>query len=190
MGKENIVEIPPGSGNRYRYAYENGETVYKGPVGNAPEIGETELLAELDLAVRNWSEMETKIDEMIGSHADTEQWFHFFKDNYLEHEFDMMLKGYDDRGEKKEFTGTKAYPVITDRFDEHTIEIDPDFNDTYVMKPIGTWDKYYIVGEHKIWNQPESVKIVTPMREWNFVVQNKKELLAYVRRSWLGEEGE
>jgi len=38
------VEIPPGSGNRYRYEYENGKTVYKGPVGNAPELGEVEFL--------------------------------------------------------------------------------------------------------------------------------------------------
>lgn len=41
---ENVVEIPEGSGNKYRYEYVDGDTVYKGPVGSAPEIGETEFL--------------------------------------------------------------------------------------------------------------------------------------------------
>jgi len=39
-----IVEIPPGSGNRYRYEYEEGATVYKGPVGDSPEMSEGEFL--------------------------------------------------------------------------------------------------------------------------------------------------
>jgi len=39
-----IVEIPPGSGNRYKYEYEDGKTVYKGPVGTAPELSEGEFL--------------------------------------------------------------------------------------------------------------------------------------------------
>jgi len=38
------VEIPPGSGNRYRYEYEGGKTQYKGPVGDSPELGEAEFL--------------------------------------------------------------------------------------------------------------------------------------------------
>jgi len=38
------VEIPEGSGNRYRYEYEEGATVYKGPVGTAPELSEEEFL--------------------------------------------------------------------------------------------------------------------------------------------------
>ena len=42
--KENIVEIPEGSGNKYRYSYEDGQTVYKGPVGSAPDLGEAEFL--------------------------------------------------------------------------------------------------------------------------------------------------
>jgi len=43
MGRETIVEI---SGNRYRYAYdpERQATIYKGPVGEAPPIGEEEFL--------------------------------------------------------------------------------------------------------------------------------------------------
>jgi len=41
------VEIPPGSGNHYRYVYEEGATVYKGPVGNAPELSEDEFMAIL-----------------------------------------------------------------------------------------------------------------------------------------------
>lgn len=40
MGKESIVEIPEGSGNQYRYVYEDGKTLYKGPVGDAPELTE------------------------------------------------------------------------------------------------------------------------------------------------------
>lgn len=43
MPKESIAEIPKGSGNCYRYAYEGGRTVYKGPVGEAPEINEEEF---------------------------------------------------------------------------------------------------------------------------------------------------
>jgi len=38
------VEIPEGSGNKYRYEYEGGSTVYKGPVGEAPELSEEEFL--------------------------------------------------------------------------------------------------------------------------------------------------
>jgi len=46
MGKESIVEIPPGSGNHYRYEYDesSGKTLYRGPVGDAPQIGEEEFL--------------------------------------------------------------------------------------------------------------------------------------------------
>lgn len=188
MGKESIVEIPKGSGHKYRYEYQDGQTVYKGPVGDSPELGEEQFLAELVHRVEEWPEMESAIKDLSRSHADTEEWFQFFKDNYLEHEFDMMLKGYDHRGEKREHTGTKAYPLVTDRFDEHTIEIDPGFNDTYVMKPIGTWDKHYIVGEKKDHHDPETFKIIQPLRTWNFVVHNEKELLAYVKRSWAGED--
>jgi len=44
MPRESVVEIPAGSGNKYRYAYEDGATVYKGPVGDAPGISEQEFL--------------------------------------------------------------------------------------------------------------------------------------------------
>ena len=43
MSRESIVEIPSGSGNKYRYEYSEGKTRYKGPVGDAPEIGEAEF---------------------------------------------------------------------------------------------------------------------------------------------------
>jgi len=43
MGKESQVEIPEGSGNFYRYEYDDGKTVYKGPVGDAPGINEQEF---------------------------------------------------------------------------------------------------------------------------------------------------
>jgi len=43
MGKEHLVEIPSGSGNRYRYEYSDGATRYLGPAGQAPELGEAEF---------------------------------------------------------------------------------------------------------------------------------------------------
>jgi hypothetical protein len=45
MGKQSIVEIPPGSKNFYRYEYEegSGKTLYKGPVGTSPQISESEF---------------------------------------------------------------------------------------------------------------------------------------------------
>ena len=50
MPKESRVEIPSGSGNFYRYAYdpETQATRYLGTVGQAPEMGEEEFLAEMD----------------------------------------------------------------------------------------------------------------------------------------------
>jgi len=48
-----VVEIPPGSGNRYKYVYEGGKTVYKGPVGTAPEISEGEFLEMMERSGMN-----------------------------------------------------------------------------------------------------------------------------------------
>jgi hypothetical protein len=50
MGKESIVEIPENSDNLYRYEYDEGtgKTRYRGPVGDAPELGETEFLAAIE----------------------------------------------------------------------------------------------------------------------------------------------
>jgi hypothetical protein len=45
MGRESIVEIPQGSGNHYRYTYDEGQTKYLGPVGTAPALTEEEFLA-------------------------------------------------------------------------------------------------------------------------------------------------
>jgi hypothetical protein len=39
------VEIPKGSGHKYRYDYDDGKMVYRGPVGEAPQISEAEFLA-------------------------------------------------------------------------------------------------------------------------------------------------
>lgn len=44
MSKESVVEIPDGSGNFYRYEYVDGETKYRGPVGDAPPLNEEEFL--------------------------------------------------------------------------------------------------------------------------------------------------
>ena len=43
--RESIVEIPSGSGNKYRYVYEDGATLYRGPVGSAPTMAEPEFHA-------------------------------------------------------------------------------------------------------------------------------------------------
>ena len=47
-----IVEIPEGSGNRYRYDYQDGATVYKGPVGDAPFLNEKDFLAAMSRTKR------------------------------------------------------------------------------------------------------------------------------------------
>jgi hypothetical protein len=49
MGRESQVEIPPSSGNYYRYQYDgsSGKTVYLGPIGSAPQLGEEEFLSML-----------------------------------------------------------------------------------------------------------------------------------------------
>ena len=46
MPRESIVEIPSGSGNKYRYAYDPSSKAmkYLGPVGSAPEITESEFI--------------------------------------------------------------------------------------------------------------------------------------------------
>ena len=48
MPRESVVEIPVGSGNRYRYAYDPSSKAmkYLGPVGSAPEISEAEFMVE------------------------------------------------------------------------------------------------------------------------------------------------
>lgn len=48
MGKESRVEIPENSGNFYRYEYSEGKTLYRGPVGDAPELSEEEFRRELE----------------------------------------------------------------------------------------------------------------------------------------------
>jgi len=49
MSKDSVVEIPEGSGNFYRYEYVDGQTVYRGPVGDAPQMGEEEFLRNVVL---------------------------------------------------------------------------------------------------------------------------------------------
>jgi len=44
MGKESIVTI---NDHQYRYEYVDGKTVYRGPVGDAPEISELTFLAHM-----------------------------------------------------------------------------------------------------------------------------------------------
>lgn len=49
MGKVSKVEIPGGSGNFYRYTYEDGQTRYLGPVGDAPEMSEESFLTAMNI---------------------------------------------------------------------------------------------------------------------------------------------
>ena len=49
MGKVSEVEIPEGSGRFYRYEYVDGKTLYRGPVGSAPELNEEDFLKFIDL---------------------------------------------------------------------------------------------------------------------------------------------
>ena len=47
MGRTSKVEIPEGSGNFYLYEYVGGQTIYKGPVGDAPPLKEQEFLTAM-----------------------------------------------------------------------------------------------------------------------------------------------
>jgi len=57
------VEIPEGSGNKYRYEYEGGSTVYKGPVGDSPQLTEEEFMAAMDQEPPTLLLMEDRRDE-------------------------------------------------------------------------------------------------------------------------------
>jgi len=59
------VEIPEGSGNRYRYEYEEGATVYKGPVGDSPQLTEEEFLERMKVASRGEFEGREMVREPI-----------------------------------------------------------------------------------------------------------------------------
>jgi len=50
MPKESRVEIPSGSGNFYRYSYDPASraTIYLGPVGSSPDLGEEEFLDAIE----------------------------------------------------------------------------------------------------------------------------------------------
>jgi hypothetical protein len=70
MCPDSIVEIPEGSGNNYRYRYnpESGKSEYLGPVGDSPEIAETEFLAMMTearpaLTDTEWDDLIRKIED-------------------------------------------------------------------------------------------------------------------------------
>ena len=66
MPKESRVEIPSGSGNKYRYEYSDGQTIYRGPVGSAPDLGEAEFMALFGKPVvrpGTWFTEEMEIDD-------------------------------------------------------------------------------------------------------------------------------
>jgi len=71
------VEIPPGSGNRYRYEYEEGATVYKGPVGDSPEMSEGEFIYAMTISpAENVVEVQYDIRPYIvnGQVIETDRW--------------------------------------------------------------------------------------------------------------------
>jgi len=65
-----VVEIPPGSGNRYKYVYdaETKATIYKGPVGEAPELGEEEFLEMMVGGVGDWDDEFIPEIDLLASH--------------------------------------------------------------------------------------------------------------------------
>jgi len=195
MPKDSIVEIPSGSGNRYRYEYSEGKTLYRGPVGDAPEIGEAEFNMVMSVQKpKDWPEMEHTIKEMIRGDAKITEWFEFFNENYLPAEFDMMLKGYDERYDPPLHTGTVVHPVLAEReHDGGTFEPAVSFKETYVMQPSG-YDERYIVAKFKMGGgSHEEFKIVSPLYDpghvwsWRFEITNEQQLLDYVKKSWIGD---
>jgi hypothetical protein len=54
MGKVSTVEI---NGHLYRYEYQDGNTVYLGPVGDAPTLSETEFMAAVG-EVKPWQTLQ------------------------------------------------------------------------------------------------------------------------------------
>jgi hypothetical protein len=71
---EHIVKI---KGHRYRYAYEEGQTVYKGPVGDAPPISPEDFMSHLktiyDMPFSENQEMTAYIrDVAVMLHGETE----------------------------------------------------------------------------------------------------------------------
>jgi len=65
MSRESIVEIPEGSGNRYRYAYFDGTTRYLGPVGSAPPLSEEEFLAMSSLPLEQHTDLAYALEREI-----------------------------------------------------------------------------------------------------------------------------
>ena len=110
MPKDSIVEIPPESGNKYRYVYEDGQTVYKGPVGDSAPISE----AEFHLLSSKWmSDNYTEDDVRALGNRMIKRYDDLHKDIYLrgEHVTPNWIQGnrqgwrrissvWDDKGKK------------------------------------------------------------------------------------------
>ena len=67
MPRESVVEIPRGSGNRYRYAYHDGATRYLGPVGSAPDLGEEEFMMLVAQALPQHVELANSLEKQLGT---------------------------------------------------------------------------------------------------------------------------
>ena len=111
MPRESVVEIPAGSGNRYRYNYEDGSTRYLGPVGDGPQISEAEFnmamkepriyfseIQEFDLENGTSFIRELEMDIEIGSKNNNPLVQQFFKDLrvYGLMEAILYVEGYED----------------------------------------------------------------------------------------------
>jgi hypothetical protein len=80
MSKESIVEIPVGSGNRYKYEYRDGRTWYVGPVGEAPPISEAQFLRLTEMVAlggvpvrRDWGYIDPDADDRMTAIAQSFQ---------------------------------------------------------------------------------------------------------------------
>jgi len=79
MPQESIVEIPSGSGNKYRYRYEDGRTIYRGPVGDAPELDEEKFLFAIRYSLPGWDQLSQTEKNIVSGKASQEE-----RQRYLE----------------------------------------------------------------------------------------------------------
>jgi len=93
-----VIEIPPGSGNRYKYVYEGGKTVYKGPVRGLPETDIFEphiIIPKYDLTLDGWIEELKRTQSPDCPTCGTELDFHRLK--YYDHSDGQCVDGFPQR---------------------------------------------------------------------------------------------
>jgi hypothetical protein len=62
MGKEHVVDI---KGHKYRYVYNEGNTEYRGPVGDAPSISEADFLKAMGKQRPRLTEQQIEVMKVI-----------------------------------------------------------------------------------------------------------------------------